>query len=150
MLQAWRLKLSFIHTFHKKGLSHRLQQQGINVIFNQASTGHVSGISYELKGFRTTGAALGANFKWAPVRARIDYDQQRDRSSVQAANARKQEGQLQVQENQSSISQVSTTSDNIPLLVIDLLEPERVPEYEMSLGNFRKKHKRKRRKKSNR
>lgn len=43
-----------------KGLSltefaKSLEKEGVNVLFNQAKTGYVSGISYELDGFVITG-----------------------------------------------------------------------------------------------
>lgn len=65
-----------------------LQLEGVNVAFNQATTGYVSGISYELDGFRIAGAKLGREFKWSYVRARIDYNADRDRMHIQQANSR--------------------------------------------------------------
>ncbi len=53
---------------------YRLTQQGVRPIFNQASTGHISGISYETGGFRTTGTKLGAGFKWPAVKASLNLD----------------------------------------------------------------------------
>jgi hypothetical protein len=60
-----------------------LESAGVRVLFNQATTGYVSGISYELNGFKITGAKLGNDFKWSSVRAKIDYDQERDRAVIQ-------------------------------------------------------------------
>lgn len=65
-----------------------LNQKGINVVFNQASTGFVSGISYGYKGFLIKGAKLGNDFKWASIKSRINYEQERDRMIIQAANTR--------------------------------------------------------------
>lgn len=64
----------------------RLQAKGVNVQFNQASTGYVSGISYSYKGMLITGSKLGNDFKSATVKSAIDYDQQRDRTLIQEIN----------------------------------------------------------------
>ncbi len=50
-----------------------LQAKGVDVVFNQASTGHVSGISYGYQGMIITGAKLGNDFKWSSIKNRIDY-----------------------------------------------------------------------------
>jgi hypothetical protein len=65
-----------------------LESKGINVLFNQANTGFVSGISYSLEGFLTKGAKLGNDFKWASIKNVINYEQERDRAVIQEANAR--------------------------------------------------------------
>jgi hypothetical protein len=72
----------------------RLQIKGVNVLFNQASTGYVSGISYCFKGIIITGSKLGTDFKWPTVKARIDYDQDRDRALIQAINGKMKSGDL--------------------------------------------------------
>ena len=71
----------------------RLQSKGVNVLFNQASTGYVSGISYSYKGMTITGSKLGNDFKWATIKASIDY-QDRDRVLIQAINAKIKSGEL--------------------------------------------------------
>lgn len=63
-----------------------LEKKGINVLFNQASTGYVSGISYGYSGFLITGSKLGNDFKWTAIRTAIDHDQERDRVLIQRAN----------------------------------------------------------------
>ncbi len=63
-----------------------LKSKGIDVRFNQASTGYVSGISYSYKGITIKGAKLGNDYKWTTLRNNIDYDQQRDRSMVANTN----------------------------------------------------------------
>jgi len=65
-----------------------LETRGINVLFNQASTGYVSGISYSYNGIIITGAKLGNDFKWTSIRNAIDYEQDRDHLAIQQANAR--------------------------------------------------------------
>jgi hypothetical protein len=65
-----------------------LQDKGINVLFNQATTGFVSGISYGYQGFMVKGAKLGNDFKWASIRNVINYAQERDRAIIQEANTR--------------------------------------------------------------
>lgn len=65
-----------------------LEQKGINVLFNRASTGYVSGISYGLEDFVVTGSKLGSDFKWKSIANRTGYEQEKDRSVVQEANTR--------------------------------------------------------------
>lgn len=65
-----------------------LQDKGINVLFNQASTGYVSGISYSIKGFTISGSKLGRDFKWTSIKNTIDYEQERDRQTIHEANVR--------------------------------------------------------------
>jgi hypothetical protein len=65
-----------------------LESKGIDVLFNQASTGYISGISYGYNGFLVTGSKLGNDFKWTSIRTRIDHDQERDRMAIQMANDR--------------------------------------------------------------
>jgi len=65
-----------------------LEGSGINLQFNQASTGYVSGISYGYQGFLVIGSKLGNDFKWTTIKNRIDYEQERDRSGIQQANDR--------------------------------------------------------------
>lgn len=65
-----------------------LEAQGVNVLFNRAKTGHVSGISYGLDGFLVTGSKLGNAYKWTTLKNTIDYEQERDGSAIHAANDR--------------------------------------------------------------
>ncbi len=65
-----------------------LESKGINLLFNQASTGYVSGVSYGYDGFLVTGSKLGSDFKWTTIENMIDYEQERDRTVVQQANDR--------------------------------------------------------------
>ncbi|MBD1394629.1 hypothetical protein [Mucilaginibacter glaciei] len=43
----------------------RSEQAGISLLFNQASTGRISGITYFINDFKIKGQALGNRFKWA-------------------------------------------------------------------------------------
>lgn len=63
-----------------------LQAHKINVFFNQATTGYVSGITYEHNGFRITGAKLGSRYKWTTLKSMLNYEQERDRPAIYQAN----------------------------------------------------------------
>jgi len=63
-----------------------LQSKGVRLQFNQATTGYVSGISYDFEGFVIKGTALGHDFKWPSIKNRIDYQQERDRITIRMAN----------------------------------------------------------------
>ena len=65
-----------------------LEAQGVNVLFNQAKTGHISGISYGLDGFMITGSKVGNAYKWTTLKDTIIYEQERDRAAIHAANDR--------------------------------------------------------------
>jgi Relaxase/Mobilisation nuclease domain len=65
-----------------------LEAKGIGVLFNQASTGYVSGISYSYQGIIVKGAKLGSDFKWPSIKNNIDYEQERDRAAVYQANTK--------------------------------------------------------------
>lgn len=64
-----------------------LHNNRINVLFNQASTGYVSGISYGHDRVFVKGAKLGNDFKWSSIKSRINYDQERDQVVIQRNNA---------------------------------------------------------------
>ena len=66
----------------------QLEAHGINVLFNQASTGFVSGISYGYEGMQFKGAHLGNAYKWQAVKNTINYEQKRDRTAIYEANVR--------------------------------------------------------------
>ena len=65
-----------------------LESKGINVLFNQATTGFVSGISYQIDGFTISGAKLGNDYKWSSIKTQINYEQERDRTRIYEANSR--------------------------------------------------------------
>jgi len=66
----------------------RLEHSGINVLFNQASTGFVSGISYGYEGMQFKGAHLGNAYKWQAIKTATGYEQERDRAAIHEANVR--------------------------------------------------------------
>ena len=63
-----------------------LKGEGVNVLFNQAKTGYVSGISYELDGFVITGSKLGNAYKWTTLKTTLGYSQERDDLTVKTIN----------------------------------------------------------------
>jgi hypothetical protein len=65
-----------------------LERQNINVLFNQASTGRVSGITYLVPGFKIRGQALGNQFKFGSIIKQINYEQSRDGQAIYQANCR--------------------------------------------------------------
>jgi hypothetical protein len=64
----------------------RCHRAGISLLFNQASTGRVSGITYFINDFKIKGQSLGNRFKWAEIIKYIDYEQDRDSKAISAAN----------------------------------------------------------------
>ncbi|MEI3799608.1 MULTISPECIES: relaxase/mobilization nuclease domain-containing protein [unclassified Chitinophaga] len=65
-----------------------LQNRGVNILFNQAKTGFVSGISYGYEGMIFKGATLGNAYKWSNIKSIIGYEQERDYSAIYQANIR--------------------------------------------------------------
>jgi len=63
-----------------------LQNKRVNVLFNQASTGYVSGISYAYDGLAFTGSKLGNDFKWTTIKNTINYEQERDSQIIHRTN----------------------------------------------------------------
>jgi len=66
----------------------RIEARGVKVLFNQASTGYVSGISYSYQGMIMQGSKLGNGFKWSTIKNSINYEQERDRQGIHEANVR--------------------------------------------------------------
>lgn len=90
-----------------------LHKHKINVLFNQASTGYVSGISYGYEGMIIKGAKLGNDFKWSSIKSKIDFDQERDRVAIQQVNAIAIAGNVRTRSNQSSSQKVGNSLHNI-------------------------------------
>lgn len=65
-----------------------LEAKKISILFNIASTGHVSGVSFSYNGVIMKGAKLGNDFKWTTLKNKIDYEQERDRTTIHEANLR--------------------------------------------------------------
>jgi hypothetical protein len=63
-------------------LADRLREGGIEVRPNLASTGRLSGLSFEVEGVRLKGSELGREFSWRALSARygIGFEPERDRS----------------------------------------------------------------------
>ncbi|RFZ89913.1 relaxase/mobilization nuclease [Mucilaginibacter conchicola] len=74
------------------------EQAGIHFLFNQASTGRISGVTYFFRDFKVKGQSLGNRYKWAELVKQIDYDQVRDSAAIAAANVKTKEkyGELPV------------------------------------------------------
>ncbi|HEY4325736.1 MAG TPA: relaxase/mobilization nuclease domain-containing protein [Mucilaginibacter sp.] len=64
------------------------ERQGIHLLFNQASTGRISGITYFYNNFKAKGQALGNRFRWGEIIKLIYYEQNRDSKAVSEANSR--------------------------------------------------------------
>ena len=96
-----------------------LESKGINLLFNQASTGYVSGVSYGYDSFRVTGSKLGNDFKWTTIGSMIDYEQERDRTAIQQANDRTKSIKLEsgtgVGNHKGSINALSEKSKGLHL-----------------------------------
>jgi hypothetical protein len=70
-----------------------LEKQGINFLFKQDKDGVVSGISYGYDGMHFTGGHLGNAYKWEGIKKGMDYEQERDRTTIHEANVRTRAGQ---------------------------------------------------------
>lgn len=64
------------------------EAQGVCLLFNQATTGHISGITFFYEDFKAKGQALGGRFKWMEIEKQLDYEQNRDGQSISEANDR--------------------------------------------------------------
>lgn len=83
LIQLLANKPKSISEFIKMG-----EKVGVNFLFNQASTGRVSGITYFFKEFRAKGQALGNRFKWWELIKNVPYEAIRDNASIKEANNR--------------------------------------------------------------
>jgi hypothetical protein len=113
-----------------RAVHQQLEAQGINVLFNQASTGFVSGISYGYDGMQFKGAHLGNAYKWQAIKNAISYEQERDRTAIYEANVRTREQQSEEPDNQP----IGTSSE---LSQIQKLLPEIERMYSRALENYR-------------
>lgn len=69
----------------------RLEDAGIAVHPNVASSGRVSGLAYELGGVRVTSKSMGRGFTWANLQKRgLSYEPDRDDAAVCQARSRRQ------------------------------------------------------------
>jgi len=83
-----KLQVTIKNLLTQKPTAEQFEAHGINVLFNQASTGFVSGISYGYEGMQFKGAHLGNAYKWQAVKNTINYEQKRDRTAIYEANVR--------------------------------------------------------------
>jgi len=104
-----------------------LEARGVDVLFNQASTGYVSGISYSYQGMIITGAKLGSDFKWSSIKNNINYEQERDRTAIHEANVRSKStidqlraGNEHAQGNRASAQQDNVQYRSIPDSISDI------------------------------
>ncbi|WP_158827544.1 relaxase/mobilization nuclease domain-containing protein [Mucilaginibacter lacusdianchii] len=88
-----------------------LEAKGINVLFNQASTGFVSGISYGYEGIQFKGAHLGNAYKWQAIKNAISYEQERDRTAIYQANVRTRDAQRSARASESTTRRPATGTD---------------------------------------
>lgn len=88
VLQELMKRLSVTKCLSLTELIRSAEAKGIHFLFNQASTGKISGITYFYKDFKIKGQALGNRFKWAELIKTIDYEQIRDSKAVSEANSR--------------------------------------------------------------
>ena len=71
-----------------KQFIEKLEAKRVSVLFNQASTGYVSGVSFSYNGVVMKGAKIGNDFKWTTLKNKIDYEQERDRTTIHETNIR--------------------------------------------------------------
>jgi hypothetical protein len=67
---------------------NKCEAEGIHLLFNQASTGRVSGITYFYGDLKIKGQKLGNRFKWAELIKNLDYEQGRDSKAISQASER--------------------------------------------------------------
>jgi hypothetical protein len=92
-----------------------LNAKGVDVVFNQASTGYVSGLSYSYQGMIITGAKLGNDFKWSSIKNTINYEQERDRTTIHEANLRSKPAidQLRTRNGHAQGNRANAQQDNV-------------------------------------
>jgi len=134
-----------------------LRNNRINVLFNQASTGYVSGISYGYGGVIIKGAKLGNDFKWSSIKNKINYDQERDRAMIRQINAKVKSGNGDTkiaqsrQQNDNRLYNIPESSKSLittPFIdghtMEDLMHADHQPEvgFERAMKPRRKRRKR--------
>jgi hypothetical protein len=126
-----------------------LQSKGVNVLFNQATTGFVSGISYSYKGNTITGSKLGNDFKWGTIKNQIVYNQERDREIIQQGNERTKSSQQEPGSTPHNIEWEWTGQFDLGSILKgvspgDLLHPEQQPEIDPEKALRMRKRKKRR------
>lgn len=64
----------------------RLEDAGISVAFNKASTGRISGVSFGYAGIHFKGSQLGKKFGWNKIAEVLNYEQDRDFTHIRDVN----------------------------------------------------------------
>lgn len=62
----------------------RLEQAGVVVKANMASTGRLNGFSFKLDGVAFKGSQLGDQYKWKSIKEKLNYDESRDAYQLEA------------------------------------------------------------------
>ena len=91
----------------------KLDERGVKVLFNQASTGYVSGISYSYQGMVMQGSKLGNAFKWSTIKNTINYEQERDRQRILETNARSEYAINQLRAGTNMLNEVQQTHKEV-------------------------------------
>jgi len=64
----------------------RMEATGITVVFNKASTGRISGVSFGYAGIHFKGSQLGKKFGWNKIAEVLNYEQDRDFTHIRDVN----------------------------------------------------------------
>src|SRR5690606_31613715 len=72
MVLQEKVNLALLKSRSLKSFITNLEQAVVQVLFNQASTGRVSGVTYFMDDFKSKGQALGNRFKWANIIKTLD------------------------------------------------------------------------------
>lgn len=88
LLQELMKKLTSQKNISIQEMISKGEQSGIHFLFNRASTGRISGITYFHNGFKIKGQQLGERFKWAELIKNVNYEQIRDSEAIGQANSR--------------------------------------------------------------
>jgi hypothetical protein len=88
MILQEKVSLALAKSKNIQSFITHMEQAGVQVLFNQASTGRVSGITYFMGAFKAKGQSLGNRFKWANIIKTLDYEQTRDSQEISQANSR--------------------------------------------------------------
>ena len=91
LLLQEKVKYAIDHSITMRQFISNLEKQHISALFNQASTGRVSGITYMVSGFKIRGQALGNQYKFGSIIKQINYEQNRDDKTIRQANSRTRE-----------------------------------------------------------
>ena len=91
MLMQEKVAIAIKTSKNIKQFIDHLERSGISLLFNQATTGKVSGITFISQNFKARGQALGNQFKWGKIINKLDYEQIRDRTEISQGNFRTRE-----------------------------------------------------------